>query len=182
MARLEPQPIGDEFQTDPAAWFVGQARDGMAILLAHADDGVIWGEVRDGALVLAGSAFPRVAVLLRASTLQQARLFGPTGELRVWRDEKNGFCGVLIRDEESDEVIAEEQWLWGTRDSEPREKFTLLREGSQGMLHAPPLDELRHNERAVLKVRHYITADEQGVATIQLSRLAGLDKQEDRNG
>lgn len=185
MPSIQQETLDDAFNSDPGAWLESRACDGMSILLAHADDGVIWGEVREGRLVLAGNAFPDLAVELRGVTLQQARLFGPAGELRVWRTSDGTFKGALITDEQGEtEPITEAQWLWGTPDGTDSEVdgFTLLREGAQGMLHAPPVRGLGSSDRVTLQVRHYLETDEQGVAAIGVSRLAGLSRVEDPNG
>lgn len=168
------------FHNDPAAWFASQAQPNVTFFLAHADDGVIWGEVRDGELVLAAEAFheiKHIQVLLRAATLQQARLFGPAGELRVWRTS-NGFTACLIQDGDTplEQIIPECQWLWGDKSEGEANGFTLLREGQQGMLHAPPITGLGANQRVALQVKHFIEFDDDGQARIRLSRLAGLKK------
>lgn len=172
---IRPEWVPASALDDLAGWLTGQAREGMCWLLAHADDGVIWGEVRDGRLALAGESFPALAVALRAETLQQARLFGPAGELRLWRAD-GGLRQHLITDEQLLDATAldEQQWLWGKAEVE-RDGFTLLREGAQGMLHAPPLTDVPlETGRVALHVRHYLTHDDRGQATISLSRLAGL--------
>lgn len=163
------------FEADPRGWFADQAQPDMTTFLAHADDGVIWGEVREGVLALSGDSFPQLAVELRGATLQQARLFGPAGELRVWRTS-NGFSACLIQDEETpqEQIIEEHQWLWGEASKSEANGFTLLREGQQGMLHAPPISRLANHSRVALRVKHFIDFDDDGQATIRLSRLAGL--------
>src|SRR5437879_2621870 len=75
-------------------WLQQQARDcGLKYLLAHADDGVIWGRL-DGEVLriardVAGQNPEALACSppLRVETLQQARLFGKLAELLVWREE-----------------------------------------------------------------------------------------------
>ena len=81
---LSVQPI---FESGIALALAEQARAyNLHWLLAHADDGVIWGEVRANGLHLSSDVFPQVSPPLRAITLQQARLFGPDAELFFWKD------------------------------------------------------------------------------------------------
>ncbi len=148
---------------------------GLSYLLAYADDGVIWGRLADtGQLQLSGEAFGEVSVELRPSTLQQARLFGPIGELFLWRMDE-GFSCRLITDGEAKpkNALEDTYWLWGTRGRLGGE-FTLMEEGKQGLFHAPPLKDAARR-RGGLKVRHYVEYDpETGQAYISHSRLVDL--------
>ncbi len=170
---------------DPAGWLAARARElGLDTLLAFADDGVIWGSVTGEKLALAGDAFAQVRVTLRAATLQEARLFGPAAELIV-RREAAGFTACLIRDDDQDPEarLEERYWLWG-RGEKTHDRFTLMREGAQGLLHAPPdADGRLLGQRAALLVRHTIDYDDQGQAFIRFSRLVQLEKvTEDHDG
>lgn len=161
-----------DMAADLAGWLIEQAKaHSLTYLLAHADDGVIWGYFQGGKLVTSGEAFNDVLVELRIATLQRARLFGPKEELLIWRTDKV-FNGYFLTDGGSDESIEETYLLWGEASDPPGPNlgFTLMRDGQQGFLHAPPI-ELRRNQRAGLKARHYIQYDEQGQAYIALSRL-----------
>lgn len=176
--------LSPEFDADLATWFVKQAKDGMRFFLAHADDGVIWGRVEGERLTFAGDSHPETPetkVKLRKETLQRARLFGPSGELYVWRVD-SGFRGRLIADGESvsDDCIPDCYWLWGTLGDKGREAdgFTLLVEGKQGLRHAPPITGLSKEQRAMLTVRHYVEYDAHDQAYIVGSRLTGLTKVE----
>ncbi len=169
-------PVDDSFERNPRQWLAEQAQDGMDLLLAHADDGVIWGKVESGTLRLAGDVFAELEVELRATTLQQARLFGPTGELLVWRNGKR-FVARLIadgKDKPDGALEAEPNWLWGDHALEAKDGFTLLEEGRQGLCHAPPIGGLTEGQRATLWVRHYLDFDDEDQAHIALSRLVGL--------
>lgn len=173
--------IPDNF--DVKTWLEKQAiQFNFNYLLAHADDGVIWGKFRDGNLITADSVFPQFAKL-RKSTLQQCRIFGETAEVMLWKieDGENRFKARCIKDEhlKTEDYICENQILWGNH-GEEKEGFTLLWDGKQGLKHAVPFTEieieaegkLRHLVR--LQVRHYIDYDDAGVARIYLSRLVGL--------
>lgn len=178
-------PVGDEFNYDPKGWLAKHANETMPWLLVHADDGVIWGKYKDDSLVLSGEVFddpyehPTLAVELRAVTIQQARLFGPGGELLVWRS-RDGFEARKILDDNLDaENVIDEAYLLWHRPGErkkliPVGDFTLLQEGEQGNRHAPPLKSVG-NRRPCIHVRHYIDYDGQDQAYIALSRLVELD-------
>lgn len=167
--------IDDTFTSDPRQWLQQKANEYMPYLLAHADDGVIWGKLdENGKLVLSSDIFAEVKVLLRAKTLQQARLFGPVGELLLWRVDQ-GFAARLITDGSvpppSDDAFEETHYLWG-EGMKSKSGFTLMHEGQEGLRHAVPLN--ANQGRVVLKVRHYIDYDNQDQAYISLSRLVNL--------
>jgi CRISPR-associated protein (TIGR03984 family) len=159
-----------------AAWFAEQATDGMTLFLAHADDGVIWGRVEDKQLLLAGSVFPEVAVALRPTTLQQARLFGPAGELFLWRDDDRFRVRRIMDGEKTPDnaLPLEKYWLWGTQAIGSAGGFKLLEDGAQGLHHAPPISALGEGQRLALLVRHYLAYDAEGRTRIAASRLYGL--------
>jgi CRISPR-associated protein (TIGR03984 family) len=175
--------IDEAFEKDPRGWLAYQGvQHKLSRLLAHADDGVIWGRlVDDGTLKLSGDVFSEpqtysaVAVPLRIETLQQVRLFGTLGELFIWKTQ-SGFKGRLIKDDSDDteDTYEETHLLWGTCPRETREGFTLLVEGQRGLRHAPPLEPPSNGHRVVLKVRHYIDFDEEDQAYVAMSRLVNL--------
>ena len=171
-------PVDGDFTTRPADWIVAQARKfGLRYLLAHADDGVIWGRIDDDGLHTSSGIAP-ASPSLRTATLQQARIFGPSGEVLLWHDD-NGWRARLIADvpDNDDDVIDEDQILWGDTVETVKDGFTLLREGAQGMRHAVPIvitaEQLKHHQLR-LRVRHYITENEDGEASITLSRLVQI--------
>lgn len=179
--------LGDDFAADPRVWFEAQLEDGaFEYLLVHADDGVIWGR-RDAnnALRLSTDAFsdtktyPAVAVELRATTLQQARLFGDGGEILIWRASQ-GFRGRRLMDDGgADSDVYDEAYLMWHQGNQPeevgqKERFTLLKEGGQGPRHAPPVVPNGSN-RPKLIVRHYIDYDDQDQAYVALSRLVRIE-------
>jgi CRISPR-associated protein (TIGR03984 family) len=183
-AKLDDWLASDEDRQKLAAWLNEQP----TILLAHADDGVIWGKVANGSLIISHSVLPDLLPELRAETLQQCRLFNPRGEWLIWRDGAS-FGTRLITDEEVEEGIEafdEHQMLWGTYrdDKHSRDGFTVVYEG-QGLLHAPPIDVPKEcfgtepDERKLhrplrLTVRHYLEDDSDGFARITVSRLVKL--------
>ena len=172
-------------EEDLATWVLEQADElKLGTLLAHADDGVIWGQVRDDGLHLSSQYFPQVSPPLRAATLQEARLFGPSGELYVWRDEEGGWGARLVGDGagQEAETFDEYHMLWGTRRDDEEGGFTLVRDGERGQRHAPPLgtdklsfDQRRQRRPLRLQVRHYLALDEDtGLVAVRLSRLVAV--------
>lgn len=139
-------------------------------LLAHVDDTVIWGEMRDGNLHV------KEPHLLRWMTLLQCRLFGDTSELFLFKGPR-GWRARLRCDESGEtlEYLDEEHLLWGTKGKPLTNGFMRVWEGSQGIVQTLPIqtkpDEIL---RARLRVRHYLEEDESGVIRIAHSRLVSL--------
>ncbi|WP_448542966.1 type III-D CRISPR-associated protein Csx19 [Roseiflexus sp.] len=171
-------PVDGDFITGPANWIVAQARKfGLRYLLAHADDGVIWGRI-DGDGLHTSHGIAPASPPLRTATLQQARIFGPPGEVLLWRDD-DGWRARLVADvsDNDDDILGEDHILSGNTVETVKDGFTLLHEGAQGMRHAVPIvitaEQLKHHQLR-LRVRHYITENEDGEASITLSRLVQL--------
>jgi CRISPR-associated protein (TIGR03984 family) len=150
--------------------------------LAHADDGVIWGQKRGDRLLLSNAFFPTVSPPLRATTLQQARLFGEHAEIRLWRN-RGSFSSCRLDDfsDSAAEAFDEEYLLWGDHVQDRKNAFSLMADGDQGLLHAVPLDvagsPLTSNNRKHplrLTLRHYLSSDPDGRVHISLSRLVNL--------
>ncbi|WP_129675794.1 CRISPR-associated protein Csx19 [Candidatus Chloroploca sp. Khr17] len=197
-------------------WLVQQAiTHNLRWLLAHDDDGVIWGEVRQPTpaaapgllkrlfaprqapapqLHLACPARAQAALRLDPTSLQQCRLFSEHGELFLWRGPgKPGTtitsqCGLQARlwldapvTDATDATDAqtwcldERHWLWGWG-SDTHDGFITLVEGTQGIVHAPPLTRApTETARAKLWVRHYLGQDnDTGMYQISASRLAAV--------
>jgi len=177
------RPVEDfsGLEKDMRGWLAQRMSEDMPWLLAHADDGVIWGRRQsDGSLLLSSdvffnlkSGYPAIAVELRPETLQQLRIFGPGGELLIWRNEGR-FRGRIIMDGDSqrEDSWQEQHLLWGTS-IEQRAGFSLLKEGQQGPQHAIPIV-VSGAQRAALTVRHYVQSDQYGQAIVGLSRLVNL--------
>lgn len=179
---------------DMTLWLGGREADeaaprdaGLRWLLAITHGAVVWGR-KDGErwLLSAGEKLP-------AASLLDLRAFGPDGEVFVWRDA-SGLRARRRQDGQGNELdtLEETQLLWGTEpdpDRPPYNGFFPLRDGDQGLRHAPPLildesyfvrpagegeeqDELYGHRPARLRLRHYIGRDsETGVARIVDSRL-----------
>ena len=176
---IQPIKVDEGFSQAPDVWLTTQAqRHGLRYLLAHADDGVIWGRIdSDGLHTSHGIAAQ--SPQLRAVTLQQCRLFGPSGEIFVWRDQ-TGWRARLATDNTDSPAdrFDEDQLLWGTDVERSEDGFTLLRDGAQGMRHAVPIsvtNQQLEQRQLRLRVRHYITySEEDGEACVTLSRLVNL--------
>ena len=183
---------------DLPAWLVAHAFADQLLLLAHADDGVIWGRLEDGRLMTADAVFPQHGLaVLRPVTLQMCRLFGEAGELMLWRAD-DGWAARRWLDgqgEEAVEYFDEEQVLWGTQVRAVAERFTLVADGANGLVHAVPLPASvlpfdapgpAGKQRPLrLTLRHYLAGNPaDGTVTISGSRLVRLganrtaDKQE----
>jgi CRISPR-associated protein (TIGR03984 family) len=181
--RVQPLEIIN-FSADLSAWFQKQPKVGDKIwFLAHADDGIIWGQIRKGTLITSDSAFQRISPLLRAITLQQARIFGENAEVRVWRNGSEfQACRLEDQMDNSAEAFDEATILWGNKTEAKTEGFTLVSDGRQGLRHAVPIDVpdsafgTNPTRRRPLRllIRHYLTYDLEGQARIALSRLVNV--------
>lgn len=186
----EIKPIASSCTVEPVAlpadlraWLQSRAKTrDLPWLLAHTDSGVIWGELRDDGLTLSSDAFPRPGLSLRAETLQQARLFGHADELLLWRGPDEQWQATTRRDGEGDagEYFDEAYVLWGFKEERtPSGGFRELREGAEGIIHAPPLRRMpSEKKRAHLQMRHYLQHDASGVIRIVAGRMLGLSETE----
>lgn len=172
----------DDIQDDSTltSWIEENASNyQLKYLLAHADDGIIWGKFEEGKLITAHESFPQFPEL-KLLTLQQCRIFGELGEILIWKTDE-GLKARLVQNTSEYESFPEDQILWGGRKTE-KNGFTLLTDGSQGLEHAVPLKGIKFSkdkERPVrLVVRHYYKYDCAGVARIFLSRLVDLKQYE----
>jgi CRISPR-associated protein (TIGR03984 family) len=168
------------------AWLAAQAAAyQLRWLLAHSEDGAIWGLHEHAALQLSSDVLPVGARTLRWERLVQARLFGSAAELLLWPGPQ-GWQARIRHDRAGTghAVIDEQQLLWGTWSAAPERNsppFTLLAEGRQGIQHAPPLaSELAtlppaSERRASLLVRHYLHEDDSGMTRIADGRLMGVE-------
>ena len=176
------------FQDDDelCSWLESQALSVSAqtpYLLAHGEDGIIWGRFDNQKLTTAEKIFHKKHDFvdlpkLRLLTLQQCRIFGLNGEILLWRISETMFKWRFIGNPK-EEQIPESQILWGTNGIK-RDNFTLLSDGSQGLKHAVPFTDIElKGDRLVKPVRllvhHYIKYEEEtGLARIYRSRLVDL--------
>lgn len=167
----------------------------LPYLLAHAEDGIIWGrfDVEKGILETCDRTFAECKFsCLRLSTLQQCRIFGEAGEVLLWNDNGVWRSRIILQSkisnliaQEQIALVPESQILWGTQ-GKINGKFTLLSDGSQGLQHAVPIvveesyfkkDKKELYRPVKLEVHHYFCYDLDGVARILLSRLVSLKKE-----
>ena len=156
---------------DLKGWVAAQLKTHGPILLAFADDGVIWGRLWKESLSTTGPD-------LRLETLQQAYVFGEKSEVRLFRDESNVWKALRVVDgDDETRVIKESHILWGNESEQPKDGFLTVREYRAGIPgQSLPLDKpLGEGQCARLEVHHLVQYDhETGEARIALSRLAGL--------
>lgn len=167
-----------KIENPPTEWNKQVLSGKFRYLLAHADDGVIWGKVDGDKLALSSdaNAYPEVSPKLRLETLRELHLFGPQTEWFLWRTD-TGWQARTILDGEGDpvEYYDECNILWGTGAvGDPKPPFTLVAEADTGIRHTPPIALVkRHSLR--LRVRHYLAEDENGAVYVKLSRLVNLE-------
>jgi len=197
------KPVSVNDLADVFAWLQQKAIDyRLDYLLAHTDDGVVWGRLDGTTLRTSYEAAKehqkanQVCPPLLTGTLQQARLFAEQAELLLWRDSDGGWQARLIRDTNGDELplwteaFDEPQVLWGTSHTTLLHNFTLWTEGAQGLRYALPVTgvvslEISYKDgRNIprkrqetypprLKVRHYLGRED--VAGVAASRLVGFE-------
>ena len=169
-------------QNDPLSWLQRQARAGD-VLLAHQDDGVIWGKAHADGDWVTSNAVLNTSPALRSDYLWSARLFNARREILLWRDGDGNWQAREIADEVGEgepafvEWYDEPQLLWGDHGKHEVVNgvtFTVLEEGAQGLRHAPPK---AIAERGKLSTRNYIGYDEDGCAFVKASRLVVLEEE-----
>jgi len=162
--------------TGAVIWLVNMAEEHKLVYaLAHADDGVMWGRFSGSAWAWSGDVFKSVSPPLNWDRLLDMRLFGSTAEVFVWREE-SGLKGRLITEEVGGEekpleYFDEPQLLWGYADRNSvvdTSGFALMREGSQGLVHAPPTEIATEGR---IWNRNYIGYDPDNCADVKASRL-----------
>lgn len=142
-------------------------------------------------LHLSCQAFPQGNLTLHRNSLHQCRLFSEAGELFIWwgprydqtpSDNTAILQARLFLDTEPDDksvansaCIDEDYWLWGWG-SDTQDGFIKLVEGTQGIVHAPPLTAAPSEQhRAKLRVRHYLAPDDEtGMVQIVAGRCVQL--------
>ncbi|MGB3218740.1 MAG: CRISPR-associated protein Csx19 [Anaerolineae bacterium] len=182
VSRIDP-PSGDEAVTK---WLGEQIKEDRPFLLAHADDGVIWGKWTDGRRWIAheiarNTSSAGISPELRGITLQQAFVFGMEDEVRLFRDELGAWQARKIVDADLDDTMIEHQMLRG---DEVRlvlaHGFTHIRDRKQqGLDQIIPAaivqQDFERGRRPRLRVHHFLDYDaDSGEARIALSRLVDI--------
>lgn len=159
---------------------------GTCWLLAHCDDGVVWGKYdkTEKKWKLSSEPFPHISPKLREDNLQQLRLFGENMEVLIWRVENNFQGRILQDDKDPDEEglhpLKEDRILVGDRILDgPYDNFTLVGDAG-GSRHAVPIcckaedfEKRGHPHWPLrLTIKHYLTQDQDtGVVRVTASRL-----------
>jgi len=164
-----------KFLENPYHWLNEQAiGKKLNWLLAHAEDVIIWGQLKGDVLA---TSIPEINQY--APHLREVRLFGETGEWLLWRERAN-WRGRLI--EEGDGLICqtydEPHLMWGSKVVSASEDFSIVSEERDVLELVLPIASLpaERQTRVALKVRHTLDYDKDGQAFIDCSRLAGLGK------
>ncbi len=177
--------------SDVGTWLRDRAAEyGLRWLLAHGEDGVMWGRFENGRLITsheaaAGSDKSQYCPALRTELLHQARLFSESAEVLLWRDGDGDFRARLIREAQPAELATwtaafdEAQMLLGTDAVPLNEDFTLMSDGAEGLRHAVPIKvagKFDENSRPLrLTVRNYMKEDETGFVRVAASRLVKVE-------
>lgn len=172
---------------DAITWLKGRAEAGD-VLLAHQDDGVVWGKAHANADWVTSDVATNASPALCGDRLWTARLFNERREILLWRDEGGAWqARELSESGDGDpafvEWFDEPQLLWGNHGEHKTISgvtFAVLQEGAEGLCHAPPIElpfdekgSLGDRTRACLRVRHYLAQED--IARVAASRLAKLD-------
>lgn len=183
MTPLEPAAIPSDFADDGGVWLVRQAADLMdadtkLYALIHLDDGVLWGRVENGKLLVPLAQDCDWVPELRSLTIQQCRLFSRKGELFIWRIAEGQWRGRKALHDPACVFIKEEQLLLGNREEKrfnlPPD-FMAIREASTGLRQVVPRTvKIGDDHRLALVVYHYLSEDGDGQANIKCSRLVDL--------
>src|SRR6266516_1974469 len=178
LATCKTVPMVD-FANNQTKWLSKQMQDhNLKYLLAHADDGVIWGRLDGEELITSHDVAPQYSPPLRAETLLTARIFAHAREFLAWRDEAGEWAGRLIAEvpqgatAEWINAFDEQQVLLGTKAKPLERGFALMSEGSQGLFHVVPLNpgQIDEQNRTLrLVVRHYLKADNYGFVRVSAS-------------
>jgi CRISPR-associated protein (TIGR03984 family) len=185
---LKPEDVSPQFESDlrgylaqHAAQFLKPGEKGFALI--HADDGVLWARIENGAFV---TPPPHAWIpALRARTVQQCRVFGEGGELFIWRIDEGRWRGRFLLEEQGRDycAIKEQQVLWGNSvDASLADDFTAIIErpgnGVRQVVPIPvvqseldPLDKGGTGRRVLLSVIHYLGEDGDGQMLVKYSRL-----------
>lgn len=162
--------------------------DGLTWLLAHCRDGVTWGRRVDSRWRLSSGPFPDLCPALSRDNLLEMRLFGPGGEILIWRDEE-GFLGRRLVDaaEQDGKSPARPDYevriLLGDRLMDgPKDGFTRVATAT-GIQQAVPLECTERDFAGGrwplrLRVRHYFEQNaETGAVRVAATRLVDVFKE-----
>lgn len=161
----------------------GVVPPGLRWALFFSDGGVTWGRRAEEGWKLSSGAFPEVSPELDEATLQELRVFGTEGEVRIWAGA-GSLEGRTFRDRdedgsgEADEPRPDRWLLVGDQLISVRDGFALVK-GRAGRRQALPLltseESARRSLPWFLEVRHHFEEDERsGNVRVTLTRLLDL--------
>jgi CRISPR-associated protein (TIGR03984 family) len=174
---IKDVPLKDDQVPD---WIKGYLEN-HKYLLAFADDGVIWGKIENGTFITSHQVDASISPPLRGKTLQQAFIFDEKDEIRLYRDELNGWQARQVTD--GNVFFKESQVLWGDRAYPSQSKFThVFNARQQGLDHIVPIEvenkQLDADEQGHqcirLDIHHSVAYNENGEAYVAISRLVGI--------
>lgn len=150
---------------------------GDAWVLGHVTDGVLWGKIVKGKMILAKDADTSFGPSLDKNRLLDLRIFCPEKELRIWR-QHGKLKGRLVQEDCTKGYCSgyDENQIFLSANSLGQAEadgvtFSRLR-GPSGQTHAVPVDWNGTDQKWRLKVRHYLSSnDKSGMLTVTESRL-----------
>lgn len=167
-------PVGGD-GLDLQSWLSSQAAltPSPAWALVYLDQAVTWGTLSAGVL----HADPALRGGLSLARLLDARVFDPTGEVRLWRDPAGELRARWRRDDPGAggaARVADEVWyLWGNRIEPTGDGWARVFEQRGAALRFPiVLDQGDLPLRLV--VRHYLAVDDLGMPCFRETRFVHL--------
>lgn len=154
--------------------------NGSGWVLGHAMDGLLWGKIAAGRMVLANDADPTWGAPLKRANLLDLRVFNRTKEMRIWpADGMLQCCLVYESQGEAPSLAYDEHQIFiaGKRRAFLEAngvKFSLI-EGPSGQCHAIPVDWNGERQIQRLWVRHYVfPRNDNGMLAVTESRLLDI--------
>lgn len=176
--------LDEMFHQDPAQWVQDTARDHQCMWgFLIADDRVGFCAFDKSGWVIQEKT-KELFSPLNFAKIQQLYLFGTSSQVFLWREGVTDFKASIIK--ETEEISAqnsldpaymdETYYFWGSAQAEQEPKsFIRMAEKDRGFNFDIPR-EIRENQQAGLRVRHYFQEDEDGQITIAFSRLMSIER------
>jgi len=168
---------------------VATVSDGT-LMLAHLQTGIMWGRIHNKQLTTAHDIYKEDTPFSQpfdVAIATEIRFFNATQEIFFWNQNGQWYQRTItdgaIDGATACDAFDEYHVLWGDSSEPYGDDFTKLTEGAQGLKHVVPIvaniDTQPNDEtakRVCLKVRHYFGEDDNGINTIQTSRLWGIEE------
>lgn len=172
--------VVDGFCDNPLNWFMDQPSVGdFSWLLAYADDGVVWGKICNGKLMIANNIFGESFPKMNTKKIHFVRFFGHLAEIRVFQKDSI-FSAVRLEDEPNDKLsFIRSYFLWGNSVRDVKDGWTFVEEGQHGIFQAIPIEipHLNDNKttRLKIRIRYYLDFEkEHGQAKVVGNRFVGI--------